>query len=93
MKNTLIVLCLLVLTGCQTTSGAGIQGRANAGITLPPWPDECRIQEIHAALRKNEDIRAILKRERAALNRANERVTVCAEYYDQLRELYGVKDD
>lgn len=54
---------------------------------LPSWPEECRKAEIHAALRQGEDIRVILKRERAALERANKRVEVCARYYDQLREL------
>lgn len=77
----------MTCSGCSTTSG--LQGKIDAGVTLPAWPAECRLKEIHAALVKGEDIRVILQRERKALERANKRSTVCAAYYDRLRTLLG----
>lgn len=82
------VAAVLALTGCTTTGGA-IQGKIDAGVTLPAWPAECRMKEIHAALVKGEDVRVILQRERKALERANQRNEECAAYYDRLRNLFG----
>lgn len=81
-------LTIPILSGCQATSGA-IQGKIDAGVTLPIWPAECRMKEIHAALVKGEDVRVILQRERKALERANKRSEQCAAYYDKLRQLLG----
>lgn len=76
----------LALTGCGTISGAAkLQGQVQSGVTLPAWPEECRWQEAHAALRTGEDIRAILKRERTALDRQNKLTKACADFYDDLR--------
>lgn len=76
---------MVTLNGCKTPDSAKRQGTAQAGVTLADWPDECRRKEAHAALTKGEDIRVILKRERAALDRANGRVAMCASFYDRLK--------
>lgn len=78
-----------ILSGCNlsepTLVAAILKGQTEAGVALPEWPDECRKNEIHAALKKGEDIRSILKRERRALERANSRTNACATFYDELR--------
>lgn len=84
------VVAALALAGCSTTSGATI-GKIDAGVTLPAWPAECRMKEIHAALVKGEDVRVILQRERKALERANKRSETCAAYYERLRALLEKK--
>lgn len=85
---------MLILTGCVTGRSAILKGQTEAGVALPEWPAECRKKEIHAALLKGEDVRVILKRERMALDRANQRIDVCARYYDELRRLLkGSGDD
>jgi hypothetical protein len=77
------------LSSCQTTKSALLTGQTQAGVSLPDWPTECRKKEIHAALKKGEDIRVILKRERSALERANKRTATCATYYERLRDMLG----
>ncbi|WP_342211605.1 hypothetical protein [Neomesorhizobium albiziae] len=80
----------LILSGCSSLDLARIeaaasrQGDAAAGIVLGELPDDCRAREPHAALVEGFEIRSILKRERAALDRANERLTRCADYHDDL---------
>ena len=83
-------LTIMTCSGCATTSGAA-QGKIDAGVTLPAWPAECRMKEIHAALVKGEDVRVILQRERKALERANKRSETCAAYYERLRALLEKK--
>ena len=82
------------LSGCLSLNNriddiGRLNGKTQAGVVLPDWPTECRKKDIHAALKKGEEIRSILKRERAALNRANKRTEICAKYYDELRLLMG----
>jgi hypothetical protein len=95
MKRTLALIAgALLLTatvsGCSATLNNRLQSAATqagtiaAGITLPPWPAECRISEPHAAIKTGDELRALLKRERAALDRANSRTKRCAEFYDDL---------
>lgn len=77
----------LALSGCANgrLAAAGRDaGRAAAGVVLPAWPDECRRAEPHAALAKGAEALSVLKRERAALDRANGRAAACAGYYDDL---------
>lgn len=57
---------------------------ANARVNIPPLPDDCRLQEPHAAVSVDAEVIAILKRERSALNRANARVIRCADNYDNV---------
>jgi hypothetical protein len=102
MKRTLALIAGALLltatvTGCSATlnnrlqSAAATQGALSAGITLPPWPAECRIAEPHASIHTGDELRALLKRERAALNRANARTKRCAEFYDDLLARMGGK--
>jgi hypothetical protein len=83
------------VTGCSATlnnrlqSAATQAGTISAGITLPQWPAECRINEAHAAIHTGDELRALLKRERAALDRANARQKRCAEFYDDLIKRLG----
>lgn len=53
-------------------------------VTLPPLPADCRELEAHAPLVVGAEVRSVLKRERAALDRANDRVKRCAENYDYI---------
>jgi hypothetical protein len=81
---------MLTETGCSATlksrldAAATQAGKVAAGITLPPWPAECRIAEPHASIHTGDELRALLKRERAALDRANARQKRCAGFYDDL---------
>lgn len=48
-------LMTLIVTGCSATDkrlaeAAATQGRAQAGVTIPDQPDDCRVQEPHAAI-------------------------------------------
>jgi len=61
---------------------ATVQGTAQARVTLPAYPEDCRAKEPHAALTEGAEIRSILKRERAALDRQNARTDRCATFYD-----------
>jgi hypothetical protein len=84
------MLAALLVGGCSITDGrvaSLLKGETEAGVQLPPWPAECRAKEIHAALLKGEDLRVILSRERAALEKANKRIETCAAYYDKLKAL------
>jgi len=62
------------------------QGRAGARLHLPPLPDRCRKPVAHAAVPLGESIGAILKREQAKLDVANDDKGRCAlMFYDPLR--------
>jgi len=86
---------MLTVTGCSATlnnrlqSAATQAGAISAGITLPPWPAECRISEPHTSIHTGDELRALLKRERAALDRANARQKRCASFYDDLIKRLG----
>ncbi|MGH6775876.1 hypothetical protein [Brucella tritici] len=58
------------------------QGKAQARIVLAEYPDDCREKEAHAPLIEGAEVRSILKREQAALDRQNARTDRCAEFYD-----------
>lgn len=86
----LAVSIALTSTGCASLDRARLgaaaerQGKAAAGTTLGALPDDCRKREAHAALVEGAEARGVLKRERAALDRANDRVERCATYHDDL---------
>lgn len=77
---------MLTLSGCANLNkqAATVQGTAQARVSLPRYPDDCRMKEVHAALAAGVEIRSILKRERAALDRQNSRTDRCAQFYDDL---------
>jgi hypothetical protein len=80
----------LILSGCASADLARLdaaakrQGVASAGLTLGDLPDDCRTVEPHAPLHEGAEVRSVLKRERASLDRANARVLRCADYHDDL---------
>ena len=72
-------------TGCANRSlklAAIDTGKAQAGVTLPPLPDDCRKQEPHAPLYVGAEALVALKQERRATARANARVDRCAGFWD-----------
>ncbi len=60
------------------------KGAAAARVALPALPEDCRRHEPHAALMAGAELRSVLKRERAALDRGNARIDRCAAHYDRL---------
>lgn len=87
----------MILTGCNTTKArlteAGtVAGRIQAGVNLKPMPEIC-LQDIrHALLNKVDDVRVLLRRERAQLNKANASRKICADWYaEYAKELASPK--
>lgn len=79
----------MILSGCASDAlrkAATEQGRAQAGVTLPPYPEDCRKKEAHAPLVEGGEVRSTLKREREALKRQNSRTDRCAKFYDAVTE-------
>ncbi len=60
------------------------KGKIEAGITLPPLPDDCRKREPHAPDAVGDEAVVLWKAERRVTNRANDRVTRCAQNYDNV---------
>ncbi|WP_349506742.1 hypothetical protein [Agrobacterium tomkonis] len=58
-------------------------------MNLPPLPDDCRVKEAHAAVTESAEVRSILIRERAALDRQNTRTDRCAGFYDETRTRFA----
>ena len=86
---SLVPLLAMTLTGCPDSraalkAAATQTGTAQARVTLPPYPDDCRAKEAHAALVVGSEVRSVLKRERLALDRQNARTGRCATFYDTL---------
>jgi hypothetical protein len=85
-------MMLTLISSCgsleRLNTAATTQGRVQARVSLPDWPEDCRKQEAHAALSAGVELRSVLKRERAALDRSNDRVTRCAETYDGIKESF-----
>lgn len=84
------LLIPLVLIGCASTetrlnAAAAIQGQLRASVDLPPLVGGCRKQEPHASIQNGAELNGLLVQERAALRRANARVTRCAGFYDDIR--------
>ena len=83
----------MTVSGCSSLErwlreAAHVKGTAEARVTLPAWPKDCRAQEAHAPLVVGAEVRSILKRERAQLDKANRRVTRCADHYENLRRKF-----
>jgi hypothetical protein len=72
-------LILPISTSCSSLEGrldaaSQQRGQAQARVTLPDAPAELRKQEAHAAIAEGMEALSVLKRERAALDRANARI-------------------
>lgn len=81
------------LSGCQSlsarnTDAAITRAVMEATVDIPNLPADCRIREPHAPLVKGSEVRSVLKRERAALEKANSRIDRCAKFYDEVRERF-----
>nr|WP_247874473.1 hypothetical protein [Brucella sp. 10RB9213] len=77
------MICSSCASDRRLQEAAEQQGRgAQAGIVPADYPDDCREKEPHAPLIEGVEVRSILKRERAALDRQNARTDRCAEFYD-----------
>lgn len=80
----------MILSSCASDKllqEAAVQkGQAQARVTLPAYPDDCRQKEAHAPLIIGAEIRSILRRERQALAKQNARTDRCAGFYDELVE-------
>ncbi|PDV90414.1 hypothetical protein CO652_00570 [Rhizobium sp. H4] len=68
---------------------ATTKGQAQAGVLLPPLPDDLRRQEPHAPIVEGQPVISILARERQALDRANARQGRTVQFYDDLISKYG----
>lgn len=83
-------LTLPILSSCASSAAlkgaAKTKGIAAARVTLPPLPSDCRVQEPHAAANVGDQAVSVLKAERRQLNKANARVTRCAENYDAVKK-------
>ena len=77
----------MISAGCANralVAAATERGTAEARVTLPPYPKDCREKEAHAPLVVGAEVRSILKRERLSLDRQNNRTDRCAQFYDDL---------
>lgn len=88
--TAVVLLVLMTCASCSTaerrlTSAASELGRSRARVTLPDLPEDCRKQELHAALVEGGEARSILLRERGALDRQNARAGRCAAFYDDAK--------
>ena len=95
MRKTLqfsaLICYALALSGCShleqwLRQAARDKGTAEARVTLPEYPEDCRRQEPHAPLIIGTEIRSILKRERTQLDKANAKTERCAGFYQDLKE-------
>ncbi len=92
LMRSVIACCLMTISAASCTTvnqrleiAATEKGRAGAGVKLPALDADCRKLEAHADLIIGSEVRSVLIRERAALDRANGRVTRCAEFYDTVK--------
>lgn len=69
------------------------KGKVEAGINLPPLPDDCRKREPHAPDAVGDEAVVLWKAERRATNRANDRVIRCAQNYDNVAAALAGKPD
>jgi len=61
----------------------------DAGIEIPPQPEDCRVQEAHAAIGKGMEARSVLRRERGGLDRQNARGERCWQFNEDIRVRFG----
>ena len=90
-----MLVCLISpiwISSCTTSQelarASAAQGRITAGVHLPALPADCRVKEPHAPMKVGDEARAVLKRERGQLDKANARVGRCAGFYDTTRKAF-----
>jgi hypothetical protein len=86
---------MLTCSSCSLTdslnNAAETQAQIRAGIILPDWPADCRAKEPHAAVSMGDELRAVLRREQAALDRQNARTGRCGDFYDNVKTKFGAR--
>ena len=89
------LLMMLTCSSCNLTNSldhaAETQGRLKSGVILPDWPADCRAKEAHATVSMGDELRAVLKREQAALDRQNARTGRCGDFYDNVKTKFGAR--
>lgn len=83
LLNSMISSCASDKAVKQLQADAKEQGRINAGINLPPYPNECRALEPYVTIKPGEQKTSIIDRSDRALDRANARSYRCGPlFYD-----------
>lgn len=72
----------MLVTSCASldkrmTQAAVDLGVSQAKVNLPDRPEDCSKTEPHAVMKEGDEVRSVLKRERAALDRQNARTIRC----------------
>lgn len=79
----------MMLSGCSGNNpeirASGDLGRARAGITIERQPDDCGQPVPHVRVAEGAELRSLLKRERAQLDVANDRIVGCFRFNEELR--------
>lgn len=93
----LAISTTLISSGCASNQrlidASVARGVAQAQPILPQLPADCRKREPHAPLIAGAEVRLVLKDERKALDRANDRVIRCANFYDDAKSKAESPDD
>lgn len=81
---------MLTLTGCGTLQNrlhqaAVDKGTAQASDELPNLPDECYIDQAHAALAAGMEARSVIVRERQATDLSNASKRRCTAFFTNLQ--------
>ena len=96
-KVALALAAALTLGGCgehARLEKAGIAiGTANAGVTMPDLPSDCRRQFGHAKVRVGYEASIALKKERGIVDAANKTISGCAEHYDEVKAALAGKPE
>ncbi|MBG6233356.1 hypothetical protein IWQ55_006598 [Labrenzia sp. EL_208] len=84
---------LILLTACATVddrleAAATREGEVKATRALPTFPGDCRYRE-RSGVRAGEPLDVALIRTDQALGRANDRVSRCAGWYDDIKTGFG----
>ena len=91
LRALVVLLIATLLSGCgairdhQIRAQANKLGKAQAGLNLPEVPAICKKRVPHAALTEGEELSVLLGRERAQLDKANNRLIDCAHHNEQLK--------
>lgn len=88
---------MIIISSCGTNqelrqlqTDAKKLGQIQAGINLPPYPAECRVDEPHAAIKVGDSKVSIIDRERRATDRANAKKNRCGPvFYDNVVQQFG----
>lgn len=95
MPVAVVSLMLMTLTGCanhekRLIDASVAQAVAEADVFLPARPAECveRRKEAHASLVAGAEVRTVLRNERKALERQQDRHDRCEIFYDEVWKSY-----